>query len=548
MKQTKLLWLCFTLLLFSCSKEAENVTPKTQDNSLIKNAMNHFKENILTNTAFEAQTQSANQNERRQHLIKNADWSNAKTVKLSIGEAVQVPLTFSKELYAQVKNSQSKLALSSVSYLLLYRNTRGWQTEVVTRLPDADYLENKTIVKPFTGIVLVEDWLGNFIRGYQYGNNGTINKLSAPGIKGPASDTQVMKEASSCTITDWYSVSGGYSHYMYSEMTCIEGDYGSGTDDGGDAPRSGDYGTGIGSGIPDEDTIEPAPPSSDALAEVIEDKPYVLINDIPCELVKAWVALANAEANAEIKQKVKSVVAVTLDAPTSLLSGIPTNSIYVSKVLDIDNAYSSVVNLDYFSVNISTLPIINGQRATPQQLLAHIRTNLNSFVDPSLSSFAPYNYYGVNDTQLWNSINPIGAIISIDIEGPDNGSVIVSNCTPTSWTFSTIKDPYNGTHPVSGNREFGYTINTDGSYTFYTKGVDRLTDIWGTMAQSTLNIPFDKADALWMSFQNKISAFVNNNNGKAVNGSNEQYRPDWTLVKQVRDGIKPLSSLSNDCK
>jgi len=224
---------------------------------------------------------------------------------------------------------------------------------------------------------------------------------------------------------------------------------------------------------------------------------------------------------------------------------------YLSKVLDIDNAYSSVVNMDYFGVRVNTLPVINGQRATPQQFLQYIRLNINSFVNTNNSRFTPYNYYNIDDRALWASNNPLGAIVSIDIWGPRNGSVIVSNYNSSSWTFSTLKDPFNGVHPVSGNREFGFTANSDGSYIFYTKGVDRLSAIWITASQptTTTGIPFTQADALWSSFQEKMKLYVNDHGGSAsANGITETHRPDWSALKDVVDGKKPLSTLSNDCQ
>lgn len=110
-------------------------------------------------------------------------------------------------------------------------------------------------------------------------------------------------------------------------------------------------------------------------------------------------------------------------------------------------------------------------------------------------------------------------------------------------------------HPVSGNREFGFAANNDGSYTFYTKGVDRLSDaiISALQPTPTIGIPFNQADELWTSFQNKIIAFVNDplngdTSGAAIKGETKKYRPDWVDVKDVRDGKKPLSTLSNDCQ
>ncbi len=89
---------------------------------------------------------------------------------------------------------------------------------------------------------------------------------------------------------------------------------------------------------------------------------------------------------------------------------------------------------------------------------------------------------------------------------------------------------------------------TNSSYTFYTRGVDRITNFDVQFAQTLFGIPFDSADALWTSFQNITTNFVNKNGGSATVGQQEIHRPDWNLVKDVIDGKKPLSSLSTDCK
>jgi hypothetical protein len=147
---------------------------------------------------------------------------------------------------------------------------------------------------------------------------------------------------------------------------------------------------------------------------------------------------------------------------------------------------------------------------------------------------------------LWNSSNPLGA--GIDIKGPDNGSVIVTRTGDNLWRFSTIFDPHYGQHPVSGHRDFGYTLNGDGSYTFYTKGVDRLTSWDGEWARKNLNnYPFKQADALWNSFQDKVYSFVNANKGSSSIDNTQIYRPYWQQVKDVLDGKAPLSTLSSDC-
>ncbi|RAV27404.1 hypothetical protein [Sinomicrobium soli] len=228
-------------------------------------------------------------------------------------------------------------------------------------------------------------------------------------------------------------------------------------------------------------------------------------------------------------------------------------TINVARLQDINDAYSTVVNMDYFPVTVNELPVVNGQRQTPEQFLNHIRTNINSFVDTEYSEFEPYQWPGLDEITLWNSSNPLGAVIGIDIKGPDNGSVIVSDYDTDKWTFSTIFDPKYGEHPVSGNRDFGYTQNSNGSYTFYTRGVDRLTDAGGTALHNVSefftgeSFPFSQADALWESFQSKIDNFVKSNGGSSSVNTPQIHRPDWQQVQDVLEGKAPLSTLSKDC-
>ncbi|MEQ6117958.1 hypothetical protein [Reichenbachiella sp. MALMAid0571] len=112
----------------------------------------------------------------------------------------------------------------------------------------------------------------------------------------------------------------------------------------------------------------------------------------------------------------------------------------------------------------------------------------------------------------------------IDISGgPGDGSVICSDYDNDHWVFTTIEVPYwlaqgyDGEHPVSGNREFGYNVNFDGSYTFYTRGEDRITGfIDSIVAEGIIQLngdPFENPDALWNSFKLGIYNFVQSNSG-----------------------------------
>ncbi|AQX01709.1 hypothetical protein [Elizabethkingia anophelis] len=131
---------------------------------------------------------------------------------------------------------------------------------------------------------------------------------------------------------------------------------------------------------------------------------------------------------------------------------------------------------------------------------------------------------------------------------------MVTGYSSDKWTFTTIYEPVYQTHPVSGNRDFGFTKNANGSYTFYTRGVDRLAKMEGTALHNVSmfftgsSYPLSKADALWTSLQNKINDFVNNHQGSSIVAKQEIQRPDWQKVKDVINGKLPLSALSKDCK
>lgn len=204
--------------------------------------------------------------------------------------------------------------------------------------------------------------------------------------------------------------------------------------------------------------------------------------------------------------------------------------------------------MDYFPVTIRQLPIIDGVRQNPYQFLEYIRTHINKFVDTKYGEFSPFKWSDIHDNALWYSDNPLGAIVNIDIKGPDDGSVIVSGFSSDKWTFTTVHEPIYGKHPVSGNRDFGFTYNADGSYTFYTRGVDRLTSWDVTFFQDYLGgIPFKSADNLWKSFQSKIKSFVNEKQGISSILEEQICRPDYEQLKAVIEGRASLNSLNKAC-
>jgi hypothetical protein len=213
---------------------------------------------------------------------------------------------------------------------------------------------------------------------------------------------------------------------------------------------------------------------------------------------------------------------------------------YTSWKIQTINEGHGLINLDYYPVHVSSLPSINNSRFSANRFLNYFRKNINLFVDPDKSVFEPYDR---NAASKWYSTQIVGSIIHIDlgpqkkggipISGYDDGSVIVSDVSSSSWTFSTIQTPGDMQHPVSGNREFGFDAQPDGTYIFYTRGADRVTGWMDLLIQQTTGSIFDNGDILWRGMQQRLADFINSNGGSATVVDPTVIRQDWDVVKQT---------------
>lgn len=202
----------------------------------------------------------------------------------------------------------------------------------------------------------------------------------------------------------------------------------------------------------------------------------------------------------------------------------------------LEDAASSVINLDYYPVRITQLPILGGRQVTPEELLETIRTTFNQHIKTRYSWFEAYEadsnpVWNAANEQRWLAADHLAAIISIDLLGPDNASVISSLDGSDRWRFSTIYSEEDGGHPVTGNREWGIDANDDGSFTFYTRAADRPTGDFDDF----LSIGgFTIAHWLWQSLQDGVAAFVNANGGSATTRYPMSNQPPW---HRVRDAV-----------
>ena len=273
---------------------------------------------------------------------------------------------------------------------------------------------------------------------------------------------------------------------------------------------------------------------------LLANDPFKLL-EIDCAQIKQWQALAQYVPPQVVLDKLKT------------LNGV--------EVQNLNTASGTIVNMDYFPLVVDKLPNNpnTGQQFTANEFLEYIRKNINDFIDTNLSNFTPSTATNFDESGIWFSGNPLGAILSIDIPGAHDGSVVCSdyniNTTQNNndfWTFTTLTMPWgitqglDGPHPVSGNRQFGFILNqNNNSYTFYTRGVDRIESKIDEKVANylTAGSPFKDPDALWTSFVAKIQAFTNANGGIGNVAPISTSRPNWQKVKDVLLGNRPISDL-----
>ena len=274
--------------------------------------------------------------------------------------------------------------------------------------------------------------------------------------------------------------------------------------------------------------------------ELLEDRPFALI-DVPCSELEKWQALALHTPPASVINRVHAI------------DNQHTTYFTDYSIQTLENAQGHLVNMDHFQVEIEQFPTNPSTNLpyTPEEFLTYIRLNINTLVDNDWAFFEPVVYqdgsFSIDDTELWNSNNPLTALLTIDIP-IDQGTVIVSDYSASNFTFITLETPWDSEHPVSGVRDFGFVQNPDGTYSFYTRAVDRMADGLD-YAVANSSIPNDAAffgsDALWTSFQDKLEAFVNFNGGQAVAYDRDTFRPKWEKIRKVLRGEVSIDEL--DC-
>ncbi|GEM_PF-1494445 len=232
---------------------------------------------------------------------------------------------------------------------------------------------------------------------------------------------------------------------------------------------------------------------------------------------------------AERLEKVGDWVSLLLfKVPEEITAKLRARKMYVQYAHN--ESYSNDLNTDFYRLKIDKFPTVNGVVLNAVSLIKYIRLTINQLVNTAYCDFHPYD--AVTDKPVWESDNPVNAVLKLDILGPDNAAVVVSLARPNGWRFTTIHAPDTGDHPVSGHREFfiGKDSRTGGVY-FVIKGLDMMsTGVAGLGLPVGGRIGFGITDALWRSMRQKIINFINANGGSAKADITYSERVGWRYV------------------
>ncbi len=212
----------FLVIVFTLGCDENVEIPKTRVELEIEMARIFFESQIANTVSSVIPNSEARSRKSFQKILL---WEKADTRSLTKGIGVIIPISYSDERYTAKGNST--VSLSQLSYAMIYKDQIGGQyhVELITTIPDEEYLSSDQSNQQFTGIVNVEDWEGNFLKGFLY-KSGEIIEFTREEKK-EAKSAKIAEVI--CITTDWYTC-GAFSnggngttwdcHYDYTEIVC----------------------------------------------------------------------------------------------------------------------------------------------------------------------------------------------------------------------------------------------------------------------------------------------------------------------------------------
>jgi hypothetical protein len=146
-------------LLNSCRKDKAENTVQNQPAFMLE-ARSFFEDEVLSTMPSQPGPEGN----------KTPLWEQAKMVKVSLGDALVVPIKYEKPQGIKAEGEKTFRDLQKSSYLLIYKDkNKNMQAEWVRLAPMGEKKNDK-----FVGIILVHEWNGKAKHAFAFNQNGEI--------------------------------------------------------------------------------------------------------------------------------------------------------------------------------------------------------------------------------------------------------------------------------------------------------------------------------------------------------------------------------------
>jgi predicted chitinase len=279
---------------------------------------------------------------------------------------------------------------------------------------------------------------------------------------------------------------------------------------------------------------------------LLYNAPYALLTIKP-EQIQQWKTTIN---NKLTTQQIDYIDSLRLKAGASQIKLAD-----ITKLKNTDAPTNNLVYLDNFSVHINQMPVVNGKKLNPIELLDYVRSNLNQFTDTAVIKFEAFNQK--NQTMLTShqfKTTKKGVLLKVKTPNSTDGLAFANHyferengSVSNSILITTVIDPaMNNKRKFHTTTQIGYTTNADSTYTFYSKTASKATNeskIMGKIANDTA-LQFD--EQIGNSFQTNFQNFVNQNGGTAIYENYESKRVNEENIKYIVINGKKLCELADD--
>ena len=249
---------------------------------------------------------------------------------------------------------------------------------------------------------------------------------------------------------------------------------------------------------------------------------------------------------------------------------------FQNQPLNTGNSFAA--NVDYYGVEITRNPDFNldGSPDTDAEVFLAYKSKFTDLASGSEKDFQfscnlpfdldnkadvswTFSPYSQQDINIWNSTDPLSAIIKISAWGDvifsdlvsDDGAIMISEYTSNYWIGSTVETFLTGTQPFSGNRQWGYITNLKGNLELYARAVDiaRVSTIslYGPGTDECKeDTYFNIGEATWSNLQKEIKDWVNAFNGEAKIIEKTAKRFDKNKLKQILESNESINKIKCD--